>query len=117
MLIFFFFFFQAEDGIRDIGVTGVQTCALPILSVAIAPDATNANVGDLVADLNAALSFAGFARQVAAGNVGNRIMLTAPTGSTLHIDASAGDTATTELHLPGDGAPPSWSQHVFLGAG
>ena len=26
----FFFFFQAEDGIRDIGVTGVQTCALPI---------------------------------------------------------------------------------------
>src|SRR3712207_4649797 len=25
------FFYQAEDGIRDIGVTGVQTCALPIL--------------------------------------------------------------------------------------
>src|SRR5215217_8514626 len=30
MCYFFFFFFQAEDGIRDIGVTGVQTCALPI---------------------------------------------------------------------------------------
>src|SRR3712207_9568591 len=28
------FFFQAEDGIRDIGVTGVQTCALPIWAVA-----------------------------------------------------------------------------------
>src|SRR5919112_1990906 len=28
----FFFFFQAEDGIRDIGVTGVQTCALPIFT-------------------------------------------------------------------------------------
>src|SRR5258706_11471396 len=27
---FFFFFFQAEDGIRDWSVTGVQTCALPI---------------------------------------------------------------------------------------
>src|SRR5258707_9882465 len=27
---YLFFFFQAEDGIRDIGVTGVQTCALPI---------------------------------------------------------------------------------------
>src|SRR5437762_4511612 len=26
-----FFFFQAEDGIRDTSVTGVQTCALPIL--------------------------------------------------------------------------------------
>src|SRR3712207_7105445 len=29
-MIICFFFFQAEDGIRDIGVTGVQTCALPI---------------------------------------------------------------------------------------
>src|SRR6266511_923207 len=28
--MFFFFFFQAEDGIRDFHVTGVQTCALPI---------------------------------------------------------------------------------------
>src|SRR2546426_1476048 len=28
----FFFFFQAEDGIRDYKVTGVQTCALPILA-------------------------------------------------------------------------------------
>src|SRR5256886_6928045 len=28
------FFFQAEDGIRDLTVTGVQTCALPISSVA-----------------------------------------------------------------------------------
>src|SRR5690606_40626378 len=28
---FVFFFFQAEDGIRDFHVTGVQTCALPIL--------------------------------------------------------------------------------------
>src|SRR5436305_15240694 len=29
-VIFLFFFFQAEDGIRDADVTGVQTCALPI---------------------------------------------------------------------------------------
>src|SRR5207248_6615843 len=29
-LFFIFFFFQAEDGIRDRTVTGVQTCALPI---------------------------------------------------------------------------------------
>ena len=29
--VYFFFFFQAEDGIRDTSVTGVQTCALPIL--------------------------------------------------------------------------------------
>src|SRR6266478_7178350 len=31
MIFRFFFFFQAEDGIRDLTVTGVQTCALPIL--------------------------------------------------------------------------------------
>src|SRR6266850_6545702 len=31
-MLFFFFFFQAEDGIRDYKVTGVQTCALPICS-------------------------------------------------------------------------------------
>src|SRR5699024_11272246 len=30
--VFFVFFFQAEDGIRDRNVTGVQTCALPISS-------------------------------------------------------------------------------------
>src|SRR2546427_3980720 len=30
VLLCFFFFFQAEDGIRDLTVTGVQTCALPI---------------------------------------------------------------------------------------
>src|SRR2546430_12145047 len=30
-----FFFFQAEDGIRDLTVTGVQTCALPICIVVV----------------------------------------------------------------------------------
>src|SRR5256885_12578097 len=30
LVLVFFFFFQAEDGIRDYKVTGVQTCALPI---------------------------------------------------------------------------------------
>src|SRR2546422_2440033 len=30
LYVVFFFFFQAEDGIRDVAVTGVQTCALPI---------------------------------------------------------------------------------------
>src|SRR2546425_6774246 len=33
-MFFLFFFFQAEDGIRDKLVTGVQTCALPILPAA-----------------------------------------------------------------------------------
>src|SRR2546429_4012514 len=37
ILILFFFFFQAEDGIRDVAVTGVQTCALPILPLSLPP--------------------------------------------------------------------------------
>src|SRR5438552_2853991 len=37
-----FFFFQAEDGIRDDLVTGVQTCALPICTTLTVPFPTNA---------------------------------------------------------------------------
>src|SRR5260221_4431201 len=44
----FFFFFQAEDGIRDHCVTGVQTCALPILSVEAAIQAVAGITGFLV---------------------------------------------------------------------
>src|SRR2546429_4887975 len=33
LLCIIYFFFQAEDGIRDVAVTGVQTCALPIFSM------------------------------------------------------------------------------------
>src|SRR5699024_11822976 len=38
--VYFCFFFQAEDGIRDRNVTGVQTCALPISGDARARDHT-----------------------------------------------------------------------------
>src|SRR5690606_40176432 len=36
--VVYFFFFQAEDGIRDFHVTGVQTCALPISDKDINPN-------------------------------------------------------------------------------
>src|SRR5687768_18478240 len=36
-LSFVVFFFQAEDGIRDVAVTGVQTCALPIYEQQVRP--------------------------------------------------------------------------------
>src|SRR5699024_11928864 len=38
LCLFFVFFFQAEDGIRDRNVTGVQTCALPILDLEMLAD-------------------------------------------------------------------------------
>src|SRR5258706_9950106 len=40
-----FFFFQAEDGIRDWSVTGVQTCALPISRTSTEPDSAAPSVG------------------------------------------------------------------------
>src|SRR5205823_8216117 len=42
------FFFQAEDGIRDKLVTGVQTCALPILNVDVARRELNLAVAELM---------------------------------------------------------------------
>src|SRR5205085_6717286 len=48
-----FFFFQAEDGIRDLTVTGVQTCALPISSILISrgPPASSASAHAVVRNL------------------------------------------------------------------
>src|SRR2546430_7009369 len=54
----FFFFFQAEDGIRDLTVTGVQTCALPIF-------VAKSGLRDLLRDVDAPfvdLNIAGLTR-------------------------------------------------------
>src|SRR3712207_5200918 len=48
-----FFFFQAEDGIRDIGVTGVQTCALPIFARLFAALFPGLDVKPLITELKA----------------------------------------------------------------
>src|SRR2546430_4293527 len=45
------FFFQAEDGIRDLTVTGVQTCALPISGITACP-AANAVVSAAIGRAN-----------------------------------------------------------------
>src|SRR5699024_11270936 len=55
----YFFFFQAEDGIRDRNVTGVQTCALPIWELADGAWTLHEGSLDLVVGL----------RQLAAGAV------------------------------------------------
>src|SRR4030043_662732 len=43
-MLCFFFFFQAEDGIRDVAVTGVQTCALPISQGRVAHPQTQGKI-------------------------------------------------------------------------
>src|SRR3712207_122002 len=48
---FIFVFFQAEDGIRDIGVTGVQTCALPIYGKTIRVNCSYQLIVDNLMDL------------------------------------------------------------------
>src|SRR2546430_6762555 len=65
----FFFFFQAEDGIRDLTVTGVQTCALPITKPTCADD-------------NGGITLpAGFCATVFADNIGHaRHLVVAPNG-------------------------------------
>src|SRR2546427_5486393 len=57
-LIFFFFFFQAEDGIRDLTVTGVQTCALPI-SFLLPPTQAQADYRVRIFTLDREMPFAG----------------------------------------------------------
>src|SRR5256885_2402544 len=68
-LVYSVFFFQAEDGIRDYKVTGVQTCALPISD---SPDHGAALQGASMAPLDSYFSAYGFdsppaARILAAG--------------------------------------------------
>src|SRR5438309_6852675 len=47
-----FFFFQAEDGIRDGTVTGVQTCALPISTAELVQEAATAFVATKISFIN-----------------------------------------------------------------
>src|SRR5690554_6968701 len=46
------FFFQAEDGIRDADVTGVQTCALPISTESTDPKVIRAAMGDALKSMD-----------------------------------------------------------------
>src|SRR5688500_20224489 len=53
-IMLYFFFFQAEDGIRDYKVTGVQTCALPISAKPAAASTTSAWAADGVTKVSTA---------------------------------------------------------------
>src|SRR5699024_11320055 len=74
-VLFVFFFFQAEDGIRDRNVTGVQTCALPISSPTTAPKISACKSASVKSN---ALSASGFSQAVIstdAGSTGNGLTI------------------------------------------
>src|SRR3712207_7714595 len=97
-------FFQAEDGIRDIGVTGVQTCALPILSyvpghgVFRAPTSAN---GDLVVSEQQLRNLAANATSIEAFRHGVDELLGAAWDADLEVYRHAGD-----------GSPVTWLHQV-----
>src|SRR5262249_58820799 len=64
--VFVFFFFQAEDGIRDWSVTGVQTCALPIFCCGVDSRHCEAKTGCVRPTAIAAAQAAGATAAVAA---------------------------------------------------
>src|SRR6266568_7506280 len=82
--LLFFFFFQAEDGIRDGTVTGVQTCALPIYGPTFHPQ------DGKEAEWPGEAKVAG--RAVPAGPIGD-----GPDGDLFHADIS--EVVLTRLNL------------------
>src|SRR5256885_3538045 len=88
-----FFFFQAEDGIRDYKVTGVQTCALPILLL-------NEGIGSYTTDLDWT---GGTAAPVASRQQAPADLLPRIYSSGLHSNAknlSRSEEHTSELQSP-----------------
>src|SRR3712207_654835 len=99
------FFFQAEDGIRDIGVTGVQTCALPIFGVEMPMYDITTGTGDFIA--NGVISHNCFARRTHEWlelDYGNDF------NSQIVVKTNLVDVLRKEL------ARPSWQrEHVAMG--
>src|SRR5215216_3286131 len=117
-LFCFFFFFQAEDGIRDDLVTGVQTCALPIST-----GSTSAGAGaGASARCSVALTSAGGAGGAVGAGAGDGATATCAGGATCRsltcltstapavtITAAATPAAALEasVETPADTAPPA----------
>src|SRR5256886_13388100 len=85
-VVYCFFFFQAEDGIRDLTVTGVQTCALPICSLS-AVDALEQCTATVLSATGGVLSS------------GTLDVLPTPGDVVAQAGGTASGTATTIRHL------------------
>src|SRR3989449_418183 len=114
IVLCFFFFFQAEDGIRDVAVTGVQTCALPISfsgggdsgSLIVTDDQNRSPVG---------LLFAGSSTQT----IANRIDLVLNNFG-VHVDGGAPPpppAPVTDVAVTSVTAPAAFTQGATVNVG
>src|SRR5216684_4932176 len=96
--MWFFFFFQAEDGIRDVAVTGVQTCALPILLSGSPLDGNDliTLLGNLIDNALDAAVESGGERRV-------EVSVTTEDGALL-----------MRVHDSGAGVPPDLMERIFV---
>src|SRR5437762_14185383 len=106
------FFFQAEDGIRDTSVTGVQTCALPI-SMVLMPEITDqvAGVGHiqfislgLITDVHAALEGWRLSPRSEERRVGKECRFGRQTDGNRNESISGGDSNTSTYTTTSDAA-------------
>src|SRR5436309_12255548 len=114
-LINFFFFFQAEDGIRDFHVTGVQTCALPISK----PRMQDAPFRLPVQWVNRSSSeFRGFAGMVAGGRVtaGDRVVVL-PAGRETTVARVVGFEQDLDAGVAGQAVTLTLSDEIDISRG
>src|SRR5436309_5510811 len=93
-----FFFFQAEDGIRDFHVTGVQTCALPIYAGA-GNDTLTGGSGPDVFYLS---STSGSAADVNGGPGADTFILSGTPGTAATITGGGGNDTLVEANIAKD---------------
>ena len=91
-----FFFFPAEDGIRALIVTGVQTCVLPIYGISIDGSGANTSMDDLIANINARTGEHGVTAVRDAGGAANqsRLVLKNDTGAAITVAVNSAAAAT-----------------------
>src|SRR2546429_1230277 len=103
VFLLFFFFFQAEDGIRDVAVTGVQTCALPILLAArIGRDSAVIALGGGVVGDVAGFVAATYLRGIPCVQVPTTLlaMIDSSIGGKTGVDVPAGKNLLGAFHQP-----------------
>src|SRR6266481_2378769 len=111
-----FFFFQAEDGIRDGTVTGVQTCALPISSPAVGAALTICCVWEVLMSWQVTAAMTGGGEPLAQPPLGVRVLAGPPLPGRqpVRVQVIRDQVRAGPLHVRGVG-PESFGDLLQLG--